>query len=56
MTDAIFDVEKCAQAIERALTSMKPPLEVYEGILKLFVEFEKPYGACRLHWAADASP
>lgn len=40
---AISSADECTKAIERALAAMDPPLDVYEGIVKLIAEFV-PYG------------
>lgn len=37
------DADECTRALEIALTAMKPPLDVYEGILRLIAAFV-PYG------------
>lgn len=43
MSDIVRDADECAKAIERALAAMEPPLEVYEGMVKIIVAFV-PYG------------
>lgn len=40
------DAEECTRALERALAAMKPPLDVYEGILQLIAKFV-PFGEFR---------
>lgn len=39
MSNVVRNANECAQAIESALTTMDPPLEVYEGIVRLIAEF-----------------
>lgn len=48
MSDAIRDADVCAQVIESALAVMDPPLEVFEGVLKLIAEYAQPYGESRV--------
>lgn len=43
MSDVVHDANGCARAIEAALEAMDPPLEVFEGIVKLIANFV-PYG------------
>lgn len=42
--DVFTSADECAQAIETALAAMDPPIEVYEGIIKLIAELARPYG------------
>lgn len=49
MSNVVRDVDECSRAIEAALAAMDPPMEAYEGILKLIAEFAQPHRECRLH-------
>lgn len=42
--DLFVCADECAKAIEEALEAMDPPLEVFEGILRLIAEFAQPHG------------
>lgn len=40
MSDVVVrDADECARAIQRALAAMDPPIDVYEGIVKLIADF-----------------
>lgn len=45
MSHVVRNAEECAQAIESALIAMDPPLEVFDGIVRLIAELV-PYGEC----------
>lgn len=40
LADALTSAHKCAKAIEAALKTMDPSLEVHSGVLRLIVDFE----------------
>lgn len=42
-SDAVRNADDCVRALERALESMQPPVEVFAGILRLIAEYV-PYG------------
>lgn len=43
MSDVVRNADECARAIDAALEAMDPPIDVFEGILKLIAKFV-PYG------------
>lgn len=46
--DVPGSTDECVRTIEAALEAMSPPIEVYDGILRLIAEFAEPCGKWRV--------
>lgn len=41
--DVFTSADECARAIDSALATMDPPLEVFGGVVRLIAEFAQPW-------------